>query len=201
MDVPMARVKLSSYSRDHSARSLYSLIWFLTGLPLLRCTLIPFSGVRCVLLRLFGAQIGRGVVIKPGVRVKSPRLLRIGDHSWIGEECWIDNLAPVEIGSDVCVSQGAFLCTGNHDWSDSRFRLRCEPIRLESGCWVGARSVVCPGVTIHSHAITTAGSVLTRDVPAWAIYSGNPAVFQRERKIKEFPHSADELFCAEENTG
>lgn len=70
---------------------------------------------RCRLLAAFGAKLGRGVVIKPGVRVKFPRKLAIGDHSWIGERVWIDNLAPVEIGANCCISQGAYLCAGSHD--------------------------------------------------------------------------------------
>lgn len=196
----MRTVDLSRYRSGGSARSSYSVLWFLTGLPLLRCSLLPSSGVRSLLLRLFGAKIGRGVVIKPGVRVKNPRLLTVGDYCWIGEDCWIDNLASVDIGSHVCISQGVYLCTGNHDWSDPGFGLRCGPICLESGCWVGARSVICPGVTIHTHAVAAAGSVITRDVPAWEIHSGNPAVFQRKRKFKETPYAVDELTCAGEST-
>src|SRR5579859_3880583 len=105
-------------------------LWFFVGLPLLRCQLIPSSAFRRVLLRTFGATVGRGVVVKTGVRVKYPWRLRVGDYSWIGEDVWIDNLGDVQIGSNVCISQGAYLCTGNHDWSDPAFGLRVQEITI-----------------------------------------------------------------------
>src|SRR5215831_12221797 len=110
-------IDLSKYKHSyHPGRPwIVCAAWFLVGLPLLRCSVLPSSGLRRWLLRLFGAEIGEGAVIKPGVRVKYPWLLRIGRHCWIGEDCWIDNLAQVSLGSNVCLSQGAYLCTGSHD--------------------------------------------------------------------------------------
>ena len=158
-------------------------LWFLLGLPVLRSGVIPFSSVRRSLLRLFGAKIGTGVVIKPGVRVKYPWLLSIGTQSWIGEDAWIDNLAFVSIGANVCVSQGAYLCTGNHDWSDLAFGLVVKPIAIEDGCWVGARSLICPGTVMETGAIAAAGSVLRGTIPAFEIHGGNPAKFIRRREF------------------
>jgi putative colanic acid biosynthesis acetyltransferase WcaF len=162
-------------------------IWFLVGLPLLRWTVVPFSWFRAQLLRLFGATVGRGVVIKPGVRVKYPWRLRVGDHSWVGEDVWIDNLAQVEIADNVCISQGAYLCTGNHNWSDPAFGLIVEPITLRAGSWVGARSVVCPGVEFGEGSIAAAGSVVMKSLEPWMVYAGNPAKPSRARVIRE-PH-------------
>src|SRR4051794_36257417 len=110
-------------------------MWFFFGLPIIRSSINPSSSVRRSLLRLFGARIGPGVVIKPGVRVKYPWRLTIGADSWIGEDCWIDNLEQVTIGSSACLSQGAYLCTGNHDWSDSAFGLMTKPITIGDGAW------------------------------------------------------------------
>jgi putative colanic acid biosynthesis acetyltransferase WcaF len=160
-------------------------VWFLAGLPLLRWTIVPFSGFRILLLRLFGAAIGQGVVIKPGVRVKYPWRLRVGDHSWIGEDVWIDNLAMVEIAENVCVSQGVYLCTGNHNWSDPAFGLIVQPITLRAGSWAGAKSVVCPGVEFGEGSVAAAGSVVMKSLKPWTIYAGNPAVPGRERVIGE----------------
>jgi putative colanic acid biosynthesis acetyltransferase WcaF len=157
--------------------------WFFIGLPLLRCSIIPSSVLRVHLLRAFGASIGRGVIIKPGVRVKYPWLLGIGDHSWLGEDCWIDNLALVQIGNNVCVSQGAYLCTGNHDWSDPAFGLIVRPITLADGSWVGAKAVICPGVELEENAIAAAGGVVTLSIPAGEIHAGNPAKLVRHRAI------------------
>src|SRR5690348_588130 len=83
-------------------------LWFLLGSPIVRSRLLPFSAPRRLLLRAFGANIGRSVFLRPGIRIKNPWMLNVGDHSMIGEDVWIDNLAPITIGSHVCVSQGAY---------------------------------------------------------------------------------------------
>jgi len=158
-------------------------LWFFLGLPLLRCSMIPGSGFRRALLRLFGARVGRGAVIKPGVRVKYPWLLIVGNHAWIGEDAWIDNLAPVSIGDNACLSQGAYLCTGNHDWADTSFGLVVRPIVLMSGSWVGARAVVCPGVSVWECGVAAAGSVVIHDIAPFEIHSGNPASRVRYRQM------------------
>ena len=159
--------------------------WFFFGLPLLRSKINPLSGLRRVLLRLFGAQIGSNVEIKPGVQVKYPWLLAVGDHTWIGENVWIDNLVPITIGSNVCISQGAYLCTGNHDWSDPAFGLVVKPITVADGAWVGAKSVITPGVQIGKCGIAAAGSVVTKDILPYEIHAGNPAQFTRQRVFKD----------------
>ncbi len=158
--------------------------WFFFGLPLLRCSILPFSSVRRALLRLFGAHIGEGVILKPGIRVKYPWLLTVGDHTWLGEDCWIDNLVQVTIGKNTCISQGAYLCTGNHDWSDVHFGLIVKPIAIHDGAWVGAHAIVAPGVTLGQCAILTAGSVASSDIPPLHIYTGNPAKLSRIRHFR-----------------
>lgn len=158
--------------------------WYFIGLPLLRCSLITSSAFRRWLLRLFGAKIGRRVHIKPGLRVKFPWYLEVGDYTWLGEDLWIDNLAQVTIAPHCCLSQGAYLCTGNHDWSSTNMRLFRRPIRCERGSWVGARCVVCPGVTLGPGAIAAAGSVIVRDIPAMEVHAGNPARFVRRRELR-----------------
>jgi putative colanic acid biosynthesis acetyltransferase WcaF len=158
--------------------------WLFCGLPLLRSQLITSSVFRSWLLRLFGAKVGRRVHLKPGLRVKFPWYLEVGDYTWLGEDLWIDNLARVTIGSHCCISQGVYLCTGNHDWSVPNMRLFRKPIRCERGSWVGARSVVCPGVTIGAGSIAAAGSVITRDIPTMEVHAGNPAGFVRRRELK-----------------
>jgi putative colanic acid biosynthesis acetyltransferase WcaF len=158
--------------------------WFSIGLPLLRCGSIPFSSFRVHLLRLFGASLGSGVVIKPGVKVKHPWLLTVGSNCWLGEDAWIDNLAPVTLGDNICISQGAYLCTGNHDWADPAFGLIVRPITLRDGAWVGARSVLCPGVELGEGAVAAAGSVVVKNIPAWEIHAGNPAAIVRRRALR-----------------
>lgn len=145
--------------------------------------LFPVSSFKVFLLRLFGAKIGKGVNIKPSVNIKYPWLLEVGDYVWIGEEVWIDNLAKVRIGSNVCISQGAMLLTGNHDFTKPTFDLMVGEITLEDGVWIGARAVVCPSVTCESHSVLAVNSVATKNMEAYHIYRGNPAEKVRERVI------------------
>lgn len=143
---------------------------------------IPSSKLRKFCLRLFGAKIGHGVVIKTGVKVKFPWRLSIGDYCWIGESVWIDNLSYVNIGNHVCISQGAFLCTGSHDWGKNTFDLITKEINLKNGCWIGAMSKVCLGVTMGERSVLTIGSVAISDIPADNIVQGNPANFKKLRQ-------------------
>ncbi|HEX3722576.1 MAG TPA: WcaF family extracellular polysaccharide biosynthesis acetyltransferase [Nitrolancea sp.] len=149
-------------------------LWLVAQWLLVRSQ-IPGSAHRRWVLRIFGARIGKGVTIKPGVRIKFPWRLTVGDHSWLGEDVWIDNLVEVDIGSHCCISQAAFLCTGNHDWTASSFDLRAEPIRIRDGAWIAARSVVAPGVTVGEGGVLAIGSVATRNLEAWSINAGSPA--------------------------
>jgi putative colanic acid biosynthesis acetyltransferase WcaF len=144
-------------------------------------------GLKVFLLRAFGAQVGPGLVIKIRVRIKYPWRLRIGGHCWIGESVWIDNLEDVVIGNHVCLSQGALLLTGNHDYTVSHFPYRLGRIVLEDGVWIGARAVVCPWVVCGSHAILTVNSVAARSLEGWKVYVGNPARATRERVITDRP--------------
>jgi len=146
---------------------------------------IPGAKYRVALLRQFGAHIGKGVDIKPGVKVKFPWRLKIGDHSWIGEDVWLDNLAPITIGSHCCISQGVYLCTGSHNWKSVRFDLITEPIEIKNDVWLAAKSMVGPGVTVENGAILTLGSVATKDLKAGWIHQGNPAVPIRKRSADD----------------
>lgn len=181
------KTRLETYNNDwyNPGRSVViRTTWFFISALFVQCSWNPVSSIRVMLLRLFGARIGANVTIKPGVHVKYPWLLQVGNSVWIGENAWIDNLAQVTIDNDVCISQGAYLLTGNHNYSKSTFDLLVKPIELKEGVWIGAKSIVCPGVICQSHAVLTAGSVARNELQAYTINSGNPALPIKERVIK-----------------
>ncbi len=157
-------------------------LWIIID-SLLVSSWIPGSRMRRMILRLFGAKIGKGVVFKPSVRVKFPWRLSVGDYSWIGENVWIDNLAEVNIGSHACLSQGAYLCTGSHNWSAATFDLITQPITICDGAWIAAKSTVGPGVTIGEGAVLGLGSTTSQNLEAWNVYVGAPAQFVKNRTI------------------
>ncbi len=160
-------------------------LWFIVNALFFINPLNPLSDLKVLLLKAFGAKIGKGVVIKPGVNIKYPWNIEIGDYTWIGEKVWMDSLGLITIGRHCCLSQGALLLNGNHDYSKRTFDLRVEPIVLEDGVWIGARSLVTPGITCHSHSVLSVMSVASSDLKAYAIYRGNPAIRVRDRQMPD----------------
>ena len=171
----------ADYHRGRPA--LVEALWLVAQALFLR-SFIPGSLHRRLLLRLFGARIGTGVVIKPGVRVKFPWRLEVGAHAWIGEGVWIDNLAEVKIGAHCCLSQEAYLCTGSHDWSKTTFDLMTAPIIIGEGAWIAARAVVAPGVVVGEGAVLGLASLASKSLEAQGIYRGVPATLDRYRIVR-----------------
>jgi len=160
------------------------ILWELVSCLTLRNRLCACNFLKKWVLRLFGSAIGPGVVIKQQVAVKYPWKLTVGADTWLGEGVWIDNIALVSISHDVCLSQGAYVCTGNHDWSQPDFPLSARPVVIEEGVWVGARAIITGGLKLGSHSVITAGSVVVQDTGAYQIVQGNPAVFIKNRTIQ-----------------
>lgn len=178
------KTDLSNYDNswyDPGAGILKRVLWYLVNALFFVNYLNPSGKLKVALLRLFGARIGTGVHIKPGVNIKYPWFLEVGDYTWLGERVWIDNLVPVKIGDHVCLSQEAMLLTGNHNYKKSTFDLQVGGITLEDGVWIGAKAMVCPGIVCKSHSILTVGSVAVHDLEPYHIYQGNPAVMKRNR--------------------
>ena len=165
------------------ASSVKRVLWYFINVCFFKNAINPGSGSKIFLLKIFGAKVGKGVVIKPAVNIKYPWKLKIGDNAWIGEEVWIDNLADVIIGNNVCVSQGALLLCGNHNYKKETFDLMLGEITLEDGVWIGAKSIVCGGVKCGTHAVLTVSSVASSNLEPYTIYRGNPAIAVKIRKI------------------
>lgn len=184
----MQKVNLASFDGsdfNKGAGFLKITLWYFVNAFFVRASWNPFMKPKILLLRLFGAKIGKRLCIKNNVIIKSPWNLVVGDDCWIGENVWIDNLDKVIIGSDVCISQGALLLTGNHNYKISSMPYRNAPVIIENGAWIGANTTVCAGVTVHEYAILTVGSMTSKDLDANGIYQGVPAVKIRERTIQE----------------
>ncbi len=180
------KTDLSKYDKgDYSAgrNIIIRTLWYFTNVLFFLNPLNPFSSVKVFLLRCFGAKVGKGVNIKPSVNIKYPWRLTIGNNVWIGEKVWIDNLAEVEIGDNSCISQGAFLLTGNHDYSKSSFNLITKPIVIEEGVWICAKSTVYPNVVCKSHSVLLSNSVADSDLEEYSLCKGNPAKKIKNRKI------------------
>lgn len=157
--------------------------WYLIGSPLVQSYWLPLSSIKVALLRWFGAQIGKHVRIKPGVKIKFPWRLTVGDYVWIGENVWIDNLATITVGNHVCISQDVYLCTGNHDWAHPAFKLMTAGIDIQDSSWIAARAVVGPGVTVGEGAVLGLGSVAGQSLEPMQIYAGNPAQPIKQRQL------------------
>ena len=150
-------------------------LWYFINIIFFKSSLFPFNSLKLFLLRLFGCSLGKGVVIKPNVNIKYPWKLSLGNYVWIGEQVWIDNLDNVTVGNHVCISQGAILICGSHDYKKPSFDLITKEIILNDGVWIGTKSIILPGVVAESHAILSAGSVMSKNLENYTIYRGNPA--------------------------
>ena len=183
----MKKTDLGSFSNDwyQPGNPVKRFFWYFFNVFFLLNPLNPFSGLKKFVLRLFGAKIGKGTLIKPRVNVKYPWNLIVGKNVWIGEQVWIDNLEQVNIGDNVCISQGAMLLCGNHNYKKVSFDLIVKPIVLEEGVWIGAKAIVCPGITCSSHALLTVNSVATTNLEPYSVYQGNPAIKMKDRIIRE----------------
>jgi putative colanic acid biosynthesis acetyltransferase WcaF len=179
---PLSRVRLrefdSTIGLDRGSSKIKEAAWYLVKMWVFLSAFPYPSSFKARLLRLFGARIGERVVIKPRVNIHLPWKLEIGDDSWIGEEVFILNFEQVTIGSNVSVSQRAFLCCGNHDYRIPSMPYRNRPITLCDGSWVGASCFVGPGVTIGVDTVVTAGSVVVSSLPENGVYGGNPPVLK-----------------------
>jgi putative colanic acid biosynthesis acetyltransferase WcaF len=185
----MNKTDLTNYNNDwykqsNLTRSFFvSATWYIVNALFINSYVMIPSSIKKSLLKLFGAKIGKNVTLKPNINIKYPWNLEIGDNVWLGEELWIDCLGKIKIGDNCCLSQGAMLLSGNHDYSLVTFDLIVKNIILEEGVWIAAKSIVCGGVTCHSHSVLSVNSVATKSLDAYNIYQGNPARLVRQREI------------------
>jgi putative colanic acid biosynthesis acetyltransferase WcaF len=182
----MQKTDLSNYTNTEyrtGASLIGRMAWYIVNACFFNSA-FPVNSIKLFLLKCFGARVGRGVVLKPSVNIKYPWNLVVGNHVWIGEQVWLDSLGTISIGDNSCVSQGAMLICGNHNYKKSTFNLIVEEIILEEGVWIGAGAMVCGGCHAQSHAMVTAGSVVSGNLAAYSVYKGNPATKIKDRIIE-----------------
>lgn len=183
-----AWVDLRQYDQSHFDRGRPNwliLVWWLVQSIAFPITPHSFNTGRCWLLRCFGAEIGRDVIIRPTVRVTYPWRLSIGDNSWIGDRVVIYSLDRISIGSHSVVSQYTYLCTGSHDRSDPAFGLQTGPIAIGNGVWIAAQCFVAPGVQIGSNAAIGVRSTVLASMPAGYACWGHPCRPQQVRSMRK----------------
>lgn len=169
------RVRLDQFNPanglDRGRGRLVEMAWYLVKMFFFLSAFPWPSRLKSALLRLFGASVGKGCVIKPRVNIHLPWKLVLGDHCWIGEEAYLLNLEPIVVGSHVCISQRAFLCTGNHDYRDPAFAYRNAAISVGDGAWIGAASFVGPGASVGQETVVTAGAIVSGNLAPGMVYT------------------------------
>lgn len=159
----------------------YTQLWWIVEALFFRTSPQALYGWRRFLLRLFGAKVGKGVIIRPTVRTQFPWKVRIGDWSWIGDDVVLYSLGEIRIGHHVVVSQKSYLCTGSHDYTKPDFPIFALPIVLDDGCWLATDVYVGPGVTIGQGTVVGARSSVFKSLPAGMVCMGSPAKVVKER--------------------
>ncbi len=156
--------------------------WKLCHVLFFRFSPIPCHRFRVLLLRLWGARVSARAHVYPSVTIWAPWNLEMDEFATLAPRVNCYNVAPVVLGKRAIVSQGAYLCTPTHDYDDPAFTLYARAITLEADAWVCADAFVAPGVTLHEGSILGARGVATKDLPAWEIHAGNPAIFRKVRQ-------------------
>ena len=170
-------VDLSKYDQswfDRGRPTWYILLWWFVQAVTFPLTPHFLNGMRCAILRLFGAKIGKNVLIRPTARFTYPWKVTIGDYSWIGDDVVFYSLDKINIGNHCVISQKSYLCTGSHDMRDRAFGLKTASLTVGDGAWVAADCFIAPGVNIGVNAVIGARSSVFANMPAGQVCVGNP---------------------------
>jgi putative colanic acid biosynthesis acetyltransferase WcaF len=178
LQAPDPRTSASFSRSNRIRRAAWGVVYGLFFRPSPR----PAHGWRAFLLRLFGARLGKHVHVYPKAVVWAPWNLEIEDRVGVGDGAELYNIAPIRLEREATVSQGAFLCTGTHDFEDPSFQLVSRPITVRAQAWIAAQAFVGPGVEVGEGAVVGARAVVSRRVEPWTVVAGNPARVLRARQ-------------------
>jgi putative colanic acid biosynthesis acetyltransferase WcaF len=158
-------------------------LWWLIQSLLFSNTPQFLYGFRRFLLRLFGAKIGKKVIIRQSVKITYPWKVSIGDYSWIGDDVVLYSLGEISIGKNTVISQKSYICTASHDYLQSDFPIFAKKNIIEDECWLATDVFVAPGITIGKGSVIGSRSSVYKDIPANKVCIGNPAKIIKDRKI------------------
>ena len=179
-------VDLSQYRNRHGLRNMavrfvWSIVWFFAARWTPRFVLNRW---RAILLRMFGAKIGKSCRLTSSMEVWMPSRLRMGTNVWIDRNVTLYDVERITIGDNAIISDGAYICTASHDITKRDFPLTAAPVTIGAGAWVAAHARILPGITIGEGAVVAAGAVVVGDVKPWTVVGGNPARFIKARTIE-----------------
>lgn len=169
----LTKFKLPKNFRGRS--SLLVQLWWITDFFCFKLSPQIMYGWRRFLLRLFGAKIGKGVIIRPSVIITYPWKVSIGDYCWLGDNVELYSLGEIVIGSNVVISQKSYLCTGSHNYKREEFPIYAKPITVEDECWVATDVFIAPGIKIGKGAVIGARSSVFKDIEPGTVNMGNPS--------------------------
>lgn len=180
-------MNLNKYNQSNFERgksSIVILIWWFVQGTIFRYSMHNMYSFRAMLLRIFGAEIGKNTKIRSSAKFTYPWKVKVGDFSWIGDDVVIYSLDKVNIESNVVISQKSYICTGSHNVADESFSLITRPVTIEQKSWIAADCFIFPGVTVAEGCIVSARSTLKISTEPWFIYAGNPATKTQKRELK-----------------
>lgn len=183
----MAEVNTDTFTGASFSLSnrIMRVVWGIVYVLFFRYSPRPFHEWRSFLLRLFGAKVGKRVHVYPAVKIWAPWNLELHDECGVGGGANLYSQGKIVLGKRSIVSQGAYLCTGSHDYTKKGHPLITAPILVEAFAWVAAEAFVHPGVTIGEGAVIGARSVVVKSMPAWMVCAGNPCKALKPRVITD----------------
>lgn len=170
--------KLNSFQLPKGFRGRSAVVvqlWWLIQGTLFKWSPQFMYGWRRWLLRLFGAKIGKGVLIRPTVKVTYPWKVSIGDFAWVGDDVVLYSLGEIEIGANAVISQRSYLCAASHDYTQTNFPIYVKKVCIGSEAWLATDVFVAPGVTIGHKAVIGARSSVFTNMPEDMVCFGSPA--------------------------
>ena len=136
---------------------------------------VPLSEEYFSLMReLFYNQIGENSIVYNQLTVVCPKNVKIGKNVTVMNGALMMSAGGITLEDNVLIAANVQLISNNHDPYD-RYVITCKPILIKEGAWVGAGATILPGVTVGKHAIIGANSVVSKDIPDYAVAVGCPA--------------------------